>query len=83
MPERSSDFPRLRELPWVLDHVPVSESTLAREIRHGHLPVVRIGGRTLVDEHDLRAYLMARKQRGPDHSPLPLNDGTRPHVREG
>ncbi len=53
---------------------PYSQSKLAREIRDGHLPVVRFGRRTLVDERDLIAYIEARKQRGPDHSPLPLHE---------
>jgi len=52
----------------------LSQSTIAREIRHGHLPVVRLGRRTLVDERDLITYVEARRQRGPDHAPLPVND---------
>jgi excisionase family DNA binding protein len=41
----------------------VSESTLARLIRHGEIPVVKIGGRGLIDPTDLDAFIQRQKRR--------------------
>jgi len=74
MPTTPSAIPRLYELREVRELTRFSESKLLREIRDGRLPVIRFGRRTVVAETDLVAYIAERRQRGPDHAPLPLND---------
>jgi excisionase family DNA binding protein len=41
----------------------ISKPLLSRLIRHGELPVVEVGGRTLVDPADLRTFIAARRRR--------------------
>jgi excisionase family DNA binding protein len=48
----------------------ISRPTLARLIRGGELPVIKVAGRTLIDPVDLRAFIEERRlRRG-----LPSND---------
>ena len=74
MNQTPTDLARLRSLDWLHKNSPLSPSSWARAIRRGELVVVRVGGRTLVDERDVLAFFAAKKQRGPDHSPLPADD---------
>lgn len=41
----------------------ISRPTLARLLRRGELPVVKVAGRTLIDPSDLRSFIEERKVR--------------------
>ncbi len=60
----------------------VSQATLQRWIDNGDVPVVKVGGRILIDTKDLRAFLDSHKE---TRTPKPKNDdgadATAPSVR--
>lgn len=55
-------LPSLLTLTEAAEALRCSRSTLERRIRDGLLPVVRDGGRVLIEEGDLRAYIASRKR---------------------
>jgi excisionase family DNA binding protein len=57
----------------------VSRHTVSRLVRRGDLPVVEIGGRTLIESADLRAFLASRKRRRGQDDDGPVGAG--PNVR--
>jgi len=44
-------------IPVAAARIGISRSNLYELIRAGEIPIIRIGGRTLVGDHDLRAFL--------------------------
>lgn len=56
--------PQLLTLDEAADVLRCSRSTVERRLRAGSLPAVRHGRRVLVDESDLRAFVLAAKARG-------------------
>ena len=48
----------------------VSSATFARMIARGDLPIVEVGGRTMLDPADIRAFIEARKTIRNDDGPV-------------
>jgi excisionase family DNA binding protein len=58
---------RLVTLKEAQEFLGVSRATFFKVLRSGDLPVVRIGGRTLVRPQALRSFVEARETRSPRH----------------
>ena len=60
----------------------ISQASLYRLFDRGELPVVHVGGRRMVDPHDVREYIARNKVcrvRGPENDDDPADTGS--HVR--
>lgn len=52
----------LRSIQWVAEYLGVDRSSVRRYIDRGDLQTIKIGGRRLVAESDLRAFVEAHRE---------------------